>query len=124
MDARAHEAQASIRMAHIRAAPHGCAMGGRPCHVRAGLLGERLWRPLAPNGFADDESAWIDGLSQRVDIASNFAGGVADRLDPVALVEAGVRPPASAAARHTVAPAGSPAPAPTLLPMAPQVPRA
>src|SRR5262249_4544034 len=89
MDARAHEAQASIRMAHIRAAPHGCAMGGRPCHVRAGLLGERLWRPLAPNGFADDESAWIDGLSQRVDIASNFAGVVADRLDPVALVEAG-----------------------------------
>ena len=53
------------------------------------LLGEPLWRPPAPNGFPDNESTWIDGLSQRVDIASNFAGRVADRLDPVALVEAG-----------------------------------
>ena len=36
------------------------------------LLGERLWRPPAPNGFADDESAWIDGLSQRVDATRAF----------------------------------------------------
>ena len=36
-----------------------------------GLLGEPLWRPPGPNGFADDESAWIDGLSQRVDIADD-----------------------------------------------------
>jgi uncharacterized protein (DUF1800 family) len=84
------------------------------------LLGERLWRPLAPNGFADDESAWIDGLSQRVDIASNFAGGVADRLDPVALVEAGLGPLASAETRNTVARAESRAQALTLLLMAPE----
>ena len=84
------------------------------------LLGERLWRPLAPNGFPDDESAWIDGLSQRVDIASNFAGGVADRLDPVALVEAGLGPLASAETRNTVARAESRAQALTLLLMAPE----
>src|SRR5262249_33547023 len=27
--------------------------------------GEPLWRPPAPNGFPDNESTWIDGLSQR-----------------------------------------------------------
>ena len=84
------------------------------------LLGERLWRPLAPNGFADDESTWIDGLSQRVDIASEFAGRVADRLDPVALVETGLGPLASAETRNTVARAESRAQALALLLMAPE----
>jgi uncharacterized protein (DUF1800 family) len=85
-----------------------------------GLLGEPLWRPGGPNGFADYESAWIDGLSQRVDIASNFAGRVADRLDPVALVETGLGPLASAETRNTVARAESRAQALTLLLMAPE----
>jgi len=84
------------------------------------LLGEPLWRPPAPNGFADYESAWIDGLSQRVDIANNFAGRVAERLDPVALVEAGLGPLASAETRNTVARAESRAQALTLLLMAPE----
>ncbi|OLB79793.1 MAG: hypothetical protein AUI16_00420 [Alphaproteobacteria bacterium 13_2_20CM_2_64_7] len=84
------------------------------------LLGEPLWRPPAPNGFADYESAWIDGLSQRVDIANNFAGRVAERLDPVALVEAGLGPLASAETRNTVAGAESRAQALTLLLMAPE----
>ncbi len=84
------------------------------------LLGEPLWRPPAPNGFAEDESTWIDGLSQRVDIASNFAGLVADRLDPVALVETGLGPLASAETRNTVARAESRAQALTLLLMAPE----
>ena len=82
------------------------------------LLGEPLWRPPAPNGFPDNESTWIDGLSQRVDIASNFAGRVADRL--VALVEAGLGPLASAETRNTVARAESRAQALTLLLMAPE----
>jgi uncharacterized protein (DUF1800 family) len=84
------------------------------------LLGEPLWRPPAPNGFADDESTWIDGLSQRVDIASNFASRVADRLDPVALVETGLGPLASAETRNTVARAESRAQALALLLMAPE----
>jgi uncharacterized protein (DUF1800 family) len=84
------------------------------------LLGEPLWRPPAPNGFAEDESTWVDGLSQRVDIASNFAGRVADRLDPVALVETGLGPLASAETRNTVARAESRAQALALLLMAPE----
>ncbi len=85
------------------------------------LLGEPLWRPPAPNGFPDYESAWIDGLSQRLDIANNFAGRVAERLDPVALVEAGLGPLASAETRNTVARAESRAQALALLLMAPEL---
>jgi uncharacterized protein (DUF1800 family) len=84
------------------------------------LLGEPLWRPPAPNGFPDYESASIDGLSQRVDIATNFAGRVAERVDPVALVEAGLGPLASAETRNTVARAESRAQALALLLMAPE----
>src|SRR5262245_45522597 len=107
-------------MDDVRAAPHGCAMGGRPCHVGAGVARRAAVRPPAPNGFPDNESTWIDGLSQRVDIASNFAGRVADRLDPVALVETGLGPLASAETRNTVARAESRAQALALLLMAPE----
>ncbi|MBO0756954.1 MAG: DUF1800 family protein, partial [Bradyrhizobiaceae bacterium] len=84
------------------------------------LLGEPLWRPPAPNGFPDDEPAWIDGLSQRLDIASTFANRVAERLDPTALVEQGLGPLASAATRDTVTQAESRAQALALLLMAPE----
>jgi uncharacterized protein (DUF1800 family) len=84
------------------------------------LLGEPLWRPPAPNGFPDYQSAWIDGLAQRADIASNFSGRVADRLDPVALVDQGLGPLASAETRDTVLRAGSRSQALTLLLMAPE----
>jgi uncharacterized protein (DUF1800 family) len=92
----------------------GRVMGGQA------LLGEPLWRPPAPNGFPDYESAWIDGLSVRLDIANTFAGRVADRLDPVALVECGLGPLASAETRDTVARAESRAQALALLLMAPE----
>jgi uncharacterized protein (DUF1800 family) len=92
----------------------GRVMGGQA------LLGEPLWRPPAPNGFADDESEWIDGLSQRIDAADNFAGGAAERLDPVALAEAGLGPLASAETRNTVARAQSRAQALVLLLMSPE----
>ena len=41
------------------------------------LLGEPLWRPPAPNGFADDNATWLDGLSQRLDLANQFARRIA-----------------------------------------------
>jgi uncharacterized protein (DUF1800 family) len=84
------------------------------------LLGEPLWRPPAPNGYSDDQSAWIDGLTERADIASNFAARVADRLDPRALVDEGLGPLASTETRDTVARAGSRAQALALLLMAPE----
>jgi uncharacterized protein (DUF1800 family) len=92
----------------------GRVMGGQA------LLGEPLWRPPGPNGFADDEAAWIDGLSQRVDIADGFASRAAERLDPVALVEVGLGPLASMETRNTVARAQSRAQALVVLLLAPE----
>jgi uncharacterized protein (DUF1800 family) len=79
-----------------------------------------MWRPPAPNGFPEHEAAWIDGLAQRVDVASAFAGRVADRLDPVALIDEGLGPLASSETRDAVARAGNRVQALTLLLMAPE----
>jgi len=84
------------------------------------LLGEPLWRPPAPNGFSDYEAAWIDGLAERADVASNFAGRVADRLDPKALVDEALGPLASPQTREAVNRAGSRAQAIALLLMSPE----
>ena len=48
----------------------------RGLHAQA-YLGERLWRPNAPKGFPDEQSAWIDGLAQRLDIANRIGELVA-----------------------------------------------
>jgi uncharacterized protein (DUF1800 family) len=84
------------------------------------LLGEPLWRPPAPSGYSDYQSAWIDGLAERADVASGFAGRVADRLEPVTLVEQSLGPLASTETRDTVARAGSRAQALALLLMSPE----
>jgi uncharacterized protein (DUF1800 family) len=84
------------------------------------LLAEPLWRPPAPNGFSDYAAAWIDGLSQRADIASNFAARVADRLDSKALVDEALGPLASPETRDAVGRASSRAQALALLLMSPE----
>jgi uncharacterized protein (DUF1800 family) len=50
-------------------------------------LGEPMWRPPSPKGYADDEATWIDGMGQRLDVANNFAERVAARIDPRFVVE-------------------------------------
>ena len=52
-----------------------------------GYLGERMWRPRAPIGFSDVQSAWIDGLAQRLDIANRIAELVQERIEPDAFVD-------------------------------------
>jgi uncharacterized protein (DUF1800 family) len=61
-----------------------------PARFTAGqaLLGEPLWRPSSPKGFADDEASWIDGMGRRLDVANNFAERVAGRTDPETIMEA------------------------------------
>jgi uncharacterized protein (DUF1800 family) len=51
------------------------------------LLGEALWRPSSPKGFADDEASWIDGMGRRLDVANNFAERVAGKVDPQEVIE-------------------------------------
>jgi uncharacterized protein (DUF1800 family) len=84
------------------------------------LLGEPVWRPPAPNGFSDDQAAWIDGLPRRADIASSFASRVADRLDPVALIDEGLGQLTSVDTRGAIARGGSRAQALALLLMSPE----
>jgi uncharacterized protein (DUF1800 family) len=87
------------------------------------LLGEPIWRPPAPKGFADDEAAWIDGLGQRLDIASNFAQRVAARADPRTILDEALGPLASSDTRQAIARAESRQQALTLAFMSPEFQR-
>ena len=66
---------AMVRATGLRGDPERFARG-------QALLGEPMWRPPSPKGFADDEGAWIDAMGPRLDIANNFAERVAERIDP------------------------------------------
>jgi uncharacterized protein (DUF1800 family) len=87
------------------------------------LLGEPLWRPPAPNGFADDSAAWMDGLAQRLDVANMLIGRVAASTDPDAIAAAALGPLASAATREAMARAESRPQALALLLMSPEFQR-
>jgi len=104
--ARITDAQASIPI-------------GRMLGVQA-MLGEALWRPRAPNGYPDTESAWIDGVPRRLDIADDFAAKLANDVDPLALVDSALGPLASADTRETIARAESRKQALALLVMSPE----
>jgi uncharacterized protein (DUF1800 family) len=84
------------------------------------MLGEALWRPRAPNGYPDTESAWIDGVPRRLDIADEFAGKVANNIDPIALVDSALGPLASPETRETIGRAESRKQALALLVMSPE----
>jgi uncharacterized protein (DUF1800 family) len=71
------------------------------------LMGEPLWRPSAPQGFADNEGAWIDGMGLRLDVANSVAERVADRVDPRELLETALGPLASPETRQAIARAES-----------------
>ena len=86
-------------------------------------LGERLWRPVAPQGFADVASAWIDGLPQRLDIANRIAERIATRMEPDEFVETALGPLASRETHQTIARAESRQQGLTLALMAPEFQR-
>jgi len=83
-------------------------------------LGEALWRPPAPSGYPDVEAAWIDGVPHRLDIASEFAGRLADGLEPLALLDSSLGPLVSPQTRDTIARAESRTQALALLVMTPE----
>jgi uncharacterized protein (DUF1800 family) len=95
----------------------------RPVIQAQNMLGEPLWRPLAPKGFPDDSAAWMDGIAQRIDIANQLAGRVAALVDPEAAIDTALGPLASAETRQTVARAASRPQALALLLMAPEFQR-
>jgi uncharacterized protein (DUF1800 family) len=95
----------------------------RPVLQAQSLLGEPLWRPPAPNGFADKDAAWIDGMAQRLDIANQLARRAGDKIDPKAVFDSALGPLASAETRQTVSRAESRPQALVLLFMAPEFQR-
>jgi uncharacterized protein (DUF1800 family) len=80
-----------------------------PARFTAGqaLLGEPLWRPPSPKGYADDEATWIDGVGRRLDVANNFAERVASRIDPQYVMETVLGSTVSADVKQAVARAES-----------------
>jgi uncharacterized protein (DUF1800 family) len=95
----------------------------RPLMQAQNMLGEPLWRPPAPNGFADDDATWLDGLAQRLDVANQLARRVAGTADPKAMLEETIAPLASAETRQTIARAESRMQAVVLLFMTPEFQR-
>jgi len=95
----------------------------RPVIQAQNLLGEPLWRPPAPKGFAEDSAAWMDGISARIDVANQLAGRVAALVDPERAVDTALGPLASAETRQTITRAASRPQALALLLMAPEFQR-
>jgi uncharacterized protein (DUF1800 family) len=95
----------------------------RPVVQAQNLLGEPLWRVPAPNGFGDDNATWLDGLSERLDVANQFARRLGDGVDPMEVFEATLAPIATAETRQTIARAESRPQALALLFMAPEFQR-
>jgi uncharacterized protein (DUF1800 family) len=87
------------------------------------LLGEPLWRPAAPKGFADESGPWLDGLSQRLDIANQLARRMNAETEPREMLEQSIGPLASAETRSAIARAESRPQALALLFMAPEFQR-
>jgi uncharacterized protein (DUF1800 family) len=87
------------------------------------LLGEPLWRPTAPKGFADESGPWLDGLSQRLDIANQLARRMPAEADPRQMFEDTIGPIAAAETRQSIVRAESRPQALALLFMAPEFQR-
>ena len=104
------------------------AVGAAPAEIGPvmqahNLLGEPLWRPSAPKGFADESAPWLDGLAQRLDIANQFARRFGAEADPRDTLEETLAPLASTETREAITRAESRPQALALLFMAPEFQR-
>src|SRR5215467_13947182 len=79
----------------------------RPVIQAHNMLGAPLLRPTAPKGFSADSADWIDGLSERLDVANELARRVASLVDPQGVVDIALGPLASAETRQAIARAES-----------------
>ncbi len=54
------------------------------------MLGQPLWQPNGPNGFADTEAAWAtpEGMKARLDIAGQAGKRAGDKINPSELAQA------------------------------------
>ena len=89
------------------------------------VLGQPLWTPQGPNGFADTNAAWAapENMKLRLDIAALIATRVGENFDPRALLDVLAGEAASTETRQTVERAESRQQAMALLLMAPEFQR-
>jgi uncharacterized protein (DUF1800 family) len=89
------------------------------------LLGQPLWTPAGPNGFADTNAAWAapEGMKLRLDIASQVASRLADTVDPRNMLELVAADAASPETRRSIERAESRQQALALLLMSPEFQR-
>jgi uncharacterized protein (DUF1800 family) len=88
-------------------------------------LGQPLWSPAGPNGFADTNAAWAapEGMKLRLDISAQLASRVADSFDARELLEVVAADAASPETRRAVERAESRQQALALLLMSPEFQR-
>jgi uncharacterized protein (DUF1800 family) len=100
---------------------------GDPSRYLNGLnvLGQPLWSPAGPNGFADTNAVWAapEGIKLRLDISAQIASRLADTIDPRDLLELVAADAASPETRRTIALAESRQQALALLLMSPEFQR-
>jgi uncharacterized protein (DUF1800 family) len=88
-------------------------------------LGQPLWSPAGPNGFADSNATWAapEGMKLRLDISAQIASRLADGVDPRDLLELVAADAASSETRKTIERAESRQQALALLLMSPEFQR-
>ena len=89
------------------------------------VLGQPLWAPAGPNGFADTNAAWAapEGMKLRLDIAAQVASRIGDNRDPREMLDLIAANAASPDTRQTIARAESRQQAFALLLMSPEFQR-
>ena len=89
------------------------------------MLGQPLWAPPGPNGFADSNAAWAapEGLKLRLDIAAQVSARIADSIDARDLLQVVAGEAASNETRQTIARAETRQQALALLLMSPEFQR-
>ena len=89
------------------------------------VLGQPLWSPAGPNGFADTNDVWAspEGMKLRLDLAAQIAARVGDAFDPRELLEVIAGAAASKETQLTIERAESRQQAMALLLMSPEFQR-
>lgn len=89
------------------------------------MLGQPLWGPAGPNGFADTTAAWgsPEGLKLRLDVSAQLAAHIAETVDARDLLEVVAGPAASNETRQVIGRAASRSQALALLLMSPEFQR-
>ena len=89
------------------------------------LLGQPLWSPAGPNGFADSNAVWAspEGMKLRLDIAAQVAARTGDMVEPLDLLAVVAGDAVDAETRATIERAESRKQAVALLLMSPEFQR-